>query len=61
MQIPTSIFSVGAAVVALYAVNLGLRLGDPHLMAVALTVCGAGMLAVSTWLDGARGRLHRPK
>jgi hypothetical protein len=61
MQIPTSIFSVGAAVVALYAVNLWLRLGDPHLMAVALSVCGAGVLAVSTWLDGARVRLRRTK
>ncbi len=61
MQIPTSVFSVGVAVVALYAVNLWLRLGDPQVMAVALSVSGAGMLAVSTWLDGARGRLHRPK
>ncbi len=59
MQIPTSIFSVGVAVVALYAVNLWLRLGDPQVMAVALSVSGAGMLAVSRWLDGARLRLRR--
>lgn len=61
MKIPTNIFSVGMAVVALYAVNLWLRLGDPQVMAVALSVSGAGMLAVSRWLDGARVRLRRAK
>ena len=35
MKIPTGIFSVGLAVVALYAVNLWLRLGDPEVMAIA--------------------------
>lgn len=61
MTIPTSIFSVGLAVVALYAVNLWLRLGDPQVMAVALSVSGVGMLAISSWLDGARVRIRRPK
>lgn len=61
MKIPTNIFSVGMAVVALYAVNLWLRLGDPQVMAVALSVSGAGMLAVSSWLDGARVRFGRKK
>jgi hypothetical protein len=61
MQIPPNIFSVGVAVVALYAVNLWLRLGDPQVMAVALSLSGAGMLAVSGWLDGARLRLRRAK
>ena len=58
MKIPTSIFSVGVAVVALYAVNLWLRLADPQVMAVALTVSGAGMLAATNWLDGARARIR---
>lgn len=61
MQIPTNIFSVGVAVVALYAVNLWLRLGDPPVIAVALSVSGAGMLALSSWLDGARVRPRRTK
>ena len=61
MKIPTSIFSVGLAVVALYAVNLWLGLGDPHVMAVALSVSGIGMLATSSWLDRARVRTRRTK
>jgi hypothetical protein len=61
MKIPTSIFSVGLAVVVLYAVNLWLRLGDPQVMAIALSVSGAGMLAASNWLDGARVRIRRTK
>jgi hypothetical protein len=44
-------------VVALYAVNIWLRLGDPHLaMAIALSVIGVGMLAVSSWLGGGMPR-----
>lgn len=58
MKIPTSIFSVGVVVVALYAVNLWLRLADPQVMALALAVSGAGMLAATNWLDGARARLR---
>lgn len=61
MQIPPSIFSVGLAVVALYALNLWLGLGDPHVMAVALSVSGAGMLAAASWLEGARVRIRRTK
>ena len=59
MKIPPSIFSVGLAVVALYAVNLWLRLGDPQVMAIALSVSAVGMLAASNWLDGARVRIRR--
>jgi uncharacterized membrane protein len=45
--------NVTLVVVALYAVNIWLRLGDPHLaMAIALSVIGVGMLAVSSWLGG---------
>lgn len=58
MKIPTSIFSVGLAVVALYAMNLWLRLGDPQVMAIALSVSGVGMLAATNWLDGARARMR---
>jgi phosphatidylglycerophosphate synthase len=58
MKILTSIFSVGVVVVALYAVNLWLRLADPQVMAVALAVSGAGMLAATNWLDGARARMR---
>ena len=58
MKIPPSVFSVGLAVVALYAVNLWLRLGDPQVMAIALSVSGVGMLAASNWLDGARARIR---
>ncbi|HYI87206.1 MAG TPA: hypothetical protein VEX61_08915 [Burkholderiales bacterium] len=61
MKIPTSIFNVGLAVVALYAVNLWLRLGDPQVMAIALSVSGVGILAASNWLDGARVRMRRTK
>lgn len=58
MKIPTSIFSVGVVVVALYAVNLWLRLADPQVMAVGLAVSGGGMLAATNWLDGARARIR---
>lgn len=42
-------------VVALYAVNIWLRLGDPQSLALAITlsVTGVGMLALSSW-RGAR-------
>jgi len=47
-------------VVSLYAVNLGLRLGDaPNTgLAVALSVIGMSILAVSSWLGGARVRVQ---
>jgi hypothetical protein len=61
MKIPTGIFSVGLAVVALYAANLWLRLGDPQVMAIGLSVSGVGTLAASNWLDGARVRTRRRK
>jgi hypothetical protein len=61
MKIPPSIFSVGLVVVALYALNLWLRLGDPQVMAIALSVSAVGMLAASNWLDGARVHLRRKK
>lgn len=61
MKIPPSIFSVGLVVVALYAVNLWLRLGDPQVMAIALSVSGVGMLAASSWLDGARVPTRRTR
>jgi hypothetical protein len=39
-------------VVALYAVNIWLRLDDAHsAMAIALSVTGVGVLAVSSWLE----------
>lgn len=50
MKIPTSIFSVGVAVVALYAVNLWLRLNGSTL--VWLSVLALGLLVVSGWLGG---------
>jgi len=46
--------NVALVVVALYAVNIWLRLGDPHLtMAIALSLTGVGMLAVSSWVEHA--------
>ena len=46
--------NVALVVVALYAVNIWLRLGDPHLaMAIALSVTGLGVLAVSSWVEHA--------
>ena len=46
--------NVTLVVVALYAVNIWLRLGDPHLtMAIALSLIGVGTLAVSSWVDHA--------
>lgn len=43
---------VALVVVALYAVNIALRLGDPHLwLAIALSVIGLGMAAISSWLE----------
>jgi len=46
--------NVTLVVVALYAVNIWLRLGDPHLtMAIALSVTGVGVLAMSSWVDHA--------
>lgn len=50
--------NVTLVVLALYAVNIWLRLGDPSLgIAIALSVTGVGMLAVSSWLDGALVRI----
>ena len=44
--------NVTLVIVALYAVNLWLRLGDPNLaIAIALSVIGVGMLAASSWLE----------
>jgi len=38
------------------------RLGDPHLaMAIALSVTGVGMLAVSSWLDATLVRVGAKK
>ena len=46
--------NVALVVVALYAANIWLRLGDPHLtMAIALSVTGVGVLAMSSWVDHA--------
>jgi hypothetical protein len=46
--------NVALVVVALYAANIWLRLGDPHLtMAIALSLIGVGTLAVSSWVDHA--------
>ena len=54
--------NVALVVVALYAVNIWLRLGDPSLaIAIALSVTGVAMLAVSSWLDGALIRIGAGK
>lgn len=46
--------NVALVVVALYAVNIWLRLGDPHLaMAITLSVTGVGVLALSSWVEHA--------
>lgn len=46
--------NVSLIALALYAVNIWLRLGDPHLtMAIALSVTGVCLLAVSSWVDRA--------
>lgn len=51
--------NVTLVVVGLYAVNIWLRLGDPNLaFAIALSVIGVGMLAVSSWLETQLARLH---
>jgi uncharacterized membrane protein len=51
---------VNLIVVSLYAVNLWLRLGDPPNtgLAIALSVIGVSILAVSSWLGGARVRVQ---
>jgi uncharacterized membrane protein len=51
---------VNLIVVSLYAVNLWLRLGDsPNTsFAIALSVIGVGLLALSNWLGGARVRVQ---
>jgi uncharacterized membrane protein len=52
--------NVKLIVVALYAVNIWLRLGEPHLaIAIALSVIGVAMLAVSSWLGGGIARPTR--
>jgi hypothetical protein len=54
--------NVTLIVVALYAVNIWLRLGDPNpAMAIALSVTGVGMLAVSSWLDATLVRVGAKK
>lgn len=51
--------NVTLVLVALYAVNIWLRLGDASLaIAIALSVAGVGMLAVSSWLEIHLLRLH---
>src|SRR5688572_7167418 len=51
--------NVALVVVALYAVNIWLRLGDPHLgLAIALSVTGVSMLAVASWLEAGLVRLR---
>jgi uncharacterized membrane protein len=51
--------NVTLIVVALYAVNIWLRLGEPHLaIAIALSVFGVGMLAASSWLETQLLRVH---
>lgn len=49
---------VDLIVATFYAVNLWLRLGDPAPMqaAIALSVLGVGMLAVSSWLGAGKAR-----
>jgi len=51
---------VNLIVVSLYAVNLWLRLGDaPNTgFAIVLSVIGVGLLALSSWLGGARVRVQ---
>jgi uncharacterized membrane protein len=51
---------VNLIVVSLYALNLWLRLGDlPKTgLAIALSVIGVSILAVSSWLGGARVRVQ---
>jgi uncharacterized membrane protein len=51
---------VNLIVLSLYAVNLWLRLGDPPStgLAIALSVIGVSILAVSSWLGGARVRVE---
>src|SRR6185503_2974629 len=52
--------NVSLVVLALYAVNIWLRLGDTHLaMAITLSVIGVGVLAVSSWLGGGMPRRVR--
>lgn len=52
--------NVTLVVVALYAVNIWLRLGDPHLaMGITLSVIGVGVLAISSWLGGGTPRVAR--
>jgi uncharacterized membrane protein len=52
--------NLSLVVLALYAVNIWLRLGDPHLaMAITLSVIGVGVLAVSSWLGGGTPRVPR--
>ena len=52
--------NVSLVVLALYAVNIWLRLGDPHLaMAITLSAIGVGVLATSSWLGGGMPRRVR--
>ena len=52
--------NVSLVVVALYALNIWLRLGDPNLaMAIILSVTGVSVIAVSSWLGGGSPRVAR--
>jgi uncharacterized membrane protein len=48
-------------VVALYAVNIWLRISDPASLAIAIVLSGIGlgMLAVASWLGGEMVRGHK--
>ena len=51
--------NVTLIVLALYALNIWLRLGDQHAgIAIALSTLGVGMLAISSWLEAALLRLR---
>ena len=51
--------NVTLIVVGLYAVNIWLRLGDPHPgVAMTLSVIGLGMIAATSWLETQLLRVH---
>lgn len=52
--------NVALALVALYAVNMWLRVGDPYTaIAIGLSAIGVTMLAISRWLEPALLRAWR--
>ena len=59
-EIGLALVPVHLIVVGLYAANLGLRLGEaPNTgLAIALSVMGVSILAVLSWLGGARVRVQ---